>query len=94
MKVHIISFVPAQILCLGEFWFSSYKPKCLNQSDCRILISAISHKEIDEFTSFLACRQRFTKSKRWFLNFMLGMVKNAFNQITGQSAISATRIDE
>ena len=32
---------------LGKIWFLSYGPKTLDQSECRILLTAIFHKRVD-----------------------------------------------
>ena len=66
MKVHTLNSVATQTPYVGKFWFSSQN--ALNQPDCNILKSALSQEKLDESTWYEACRYRFKKRKRWFVN--------------------------
>ena len=66
--VHIISFMLAQIPCMENSGSWVISQNALSQLECRIL-TAISQEKNDESTWSVACRYRFKKRKRWFVNF-------------------------
>ena len=89
IKVLTILYFSAKITYLRKIWFLSYGPKTLDQSECNILQTATSHKQVEVWTWNFVCDQTPIEATDLLSGFgqaYLGMLKVILNSESGLSA--------